>query len=107
VLIYRDFLTARWNIKGFLKVSLLDFSLPPPLTLTSLTTQNLSIKTYSLQSFIDASKRATVINRFNNLNSNVQALVTRLKTFFFRLNLQYYYSNLIIIAVAKNVNLIL
>jgi hypothetical protein len=48
-----------------------------------------------------------VINRFNNLNSNIQALVTGLKNSFFRLNLQYYYSNLIIIAVAENINLIL
>jgi hypothetical protein len=36
VLIYGDFLTAGWNIKGFLKVSLSDFSLPTPLTLISL-----------------------------------------------------------------------
>jgi hypothetical protein len=71
VLIYRDFLTAKWNIKGFLKISLLDFSLPLSLMLTSLVTQNLGIKTCSLQSSINASKRAAVINYFNNLNSNV------------------------------------
>jgi SNF2-related domain len=36
VLIYGDFPTAGWNIEGFLKVSLSDFSLPTPLTLISL-----------------------------------------------------------------------
>jgi hypothetical protein len=36
VLIYGDFLTAGWNIEGFLKVSPSDFSLPTPLTLISL-----------------------------------------------------------------------
>jgi hypothetical protein len=107
VLIYGDFLTAEWNIKDFLKVSPSDFSLLTPLTLISLTLQNLGIKTCSLRSSIDAGERAVVINRFNNLNSNVRALVTGLKNSFFGLNLQYYCSDLIIIAVAENVNLIL
>jgi hypothetical protein len=56
---------------------------------------------------MDAGKRAAVINCFNDLNNNVRALVTGLKNFFFRLNLQYCCSDFIIIAVAENVNLIL
>jgi SNF2 family DNA or RNA helicase len=56
---------------------------------------------------MDAGERVAVIDRFNNLNSNVRALVTGLKNSFFGLNLQYCYSDLIIMAVAENVNLIL
>jgi SNF2 family DNA or RNA helicase len=107
VLIYGDFPTAGWNIEGFLKISPSDFSLPTPLTLISLALQNLGIKTCSLRSSMDASKRAAVINRFNDPNSNVRALVTRLKNSSFGLNLQYCCSDLIIMAVAENVNLIL
>jgi SNF2 family DNA or RNA helicase len=88
-------------------MSLSDFNLLISLTLISLALQNLGIKTCSLRSSIDASKRAAVINRFNDLNSNIRALVTGLKNSSFGLNLQYCCSDLIIIAVAENVNLIL
>jgi hypothetical protein len=56
---------------------------------------------------MDADERVAVINRFNDLNSNVRALVTGLKNSSFGLNLQYCCSDLIIMAVAENINLIL
>ena len=56
---------------------------------------------------MDAGERAAAIEKFNDPKSDVDVLVTSFATSSFGLNLQTCCSNLIIMAVAQNVNIIL
>ena len=56
---------------------------------------------------MDAGERATAIDRFNDPNSDVDVLTTSFASSSFGLNLQSCCGNLIIMAVAQNVNLVL
>jgi Helicase conserved C-terminal domain len=72
-----------------------------------LVVQNIGFNTVSLRSSMDAGERAATIDRFNDPNSDIDVLTTSFGTSSFGLNLQYSCNNLIIMAVAQNVNLIL
>ena len=61
----------------------------------------------SLRASMSQSERTETIDKFNNADANVHALVTSLKVSSFGLNLQSCCSKLIIMAVAPNVNTVI
>jgi SNF2-related domain/Helicase conserved C-terminal domain len=106
VLIYADYPMTHWNIEGFLKVRLSDFSLRTSNDADIHVTQNIGLNVVSLRSSMDAGERASAVDQFNDPNSDVNSLLTSTKASTYGLNLQHNCSDLIIMCVTENINMV-